>query len=163
MEVGVGFVLVGLDGSATSRAAFREAIREALWRGVPLRVIHVVGRPVSLGGELGSRVDLGLLQRAGERALSAALAGLEIECADGFPVPVSGTVRLGHIGAEIIAAAADTAGDSAELVVLGSRGLGGFPGLWLGSVTSYAVHHLPCRLLIVPAVTESDAEDAESG
>ena len=159
----MGFVLVGLEGSATSRAAFREALREARWRGVELLAVHVVSRPISLGDGFGSRVDLGLLQTAGERALSAALAGLEAELGDGFPVPVSGIVRLGHVGAEIIAAAANTAGESAELVVLGSRGLGGFPGLWLGSVTSYAVHHLPCRLLIVPAVSEPDAEDAESG
>jgi len=159
----VGFVLVGLDGSATSRAAFREAVIEARWRGAELLAVHVVGRPISLGDGFGSRVDLGLLQRAGERALSAALTGLEAEYGDGFPVPVSGVVRLGHVGAEIIAAAADAGGGSAELVVLGSRGLGGFPGLLLGSVTSYAVHHLPCRLLIVPAVPESDAEDAESG
>ena len=159
----MGFVLVGIDGSATSRAAFREALREARWREADLRVVHVVGRPIALGDGFGSRVDLGLLERAGERALSAALAGLEAEFGDGFPVPVSGTVRLGHVGAEIIAAARDTAGGSAELVVLGSRGLGGFPGLLLGSVTSYAVHHLPCRLLIVPAVSEPYAEGAESG
>lgn len=157
----MGFVLVGLDGSATSRAAFREALCEARWRGVELRAVHVVGRPVSFDDGFASRVDLGLLQRAGERALSAMLAGLEAEFDEGFPLPVSGTVRLGHVGAEIIAAAEDTAGGSAELVVLGSRGLGGFPGLLLGSVTSYAVHHLPCRLLIVPAAPESDADDAE--
>lgn len=156
----MGFVLVGLDGSATSRAAFREAIREAQWRELEVRAVHVVGRPISLGDGFGSRVDLELLQSAGERALSAALTGLEAEFGDGFPVPVSGEVRLGHIGAEIIEA---TVGGPVELVVLGSRGLGGFPGLLLGSVTSYAVHHLSCRLLIVPAVPEPDAGDAPSG
>ena len=43
---------------------------------------------------------------------------------------------------------------SAQLLVVGSRGLGGFSGLVLGSVSSQLAHHAPCPLLIVP--TQSD-------
>jgi nucleotide-binding universal stress UspA family protein len=149
----MGFAVVGLDGSETSRSAFREALREATWRDLEVRAVHVVPHPVALGDGFGSSIDLDLLRRAGARFLSAELDRFEGEGGGRFPVPVSGEVSLGHIGAEIIAAA-EGGGDPAELVVLGSRGLGGFRGLLLGSVTTYAVHHLSCRVLIVPAVED---------
>ena len=64
--------------------------------------------------------------------------------------PVEAKVVLGHTGVKLIEVAEDGEDGPAELVVLGSRGLGGFKGLLLGSVTTYAVHHLTCRLLVVP-------------
>lgn len=147
-------VLVGLDGSETSRSAFREAIREAGWRGASVRAVHVVAHPVAAGDGFGSRIDLDRLREAGARFLSAELDRLEREHDGGFPVRVVGHITLGHYGMEIIAASRGVGHDDgpAELVVLGSRGLGGFQGLLLGSVTTYAVHHLTCRLLIIPAV-----------
>lgn len=147
----MSFVVVGIDGSTTSRAAFAEAIQEAQWRQCSVLALHVVTIPVSLGFEYGSMIDVGLLREAGEHLMADELAALEAEFEGGFPVPVDSRTVFGHAGIELIKAAEDGEDGQAELVVLGSRGLGGFKGLLLGSVTTYAVHHLACRLLVIPA------------
>lgn len=149
----MSYILVGLDGSETARSAFVEAIREAVWRHADLVALHVVASPVAPGAEFRSNVDLDLLRRAGERFVISALAQLETSYDGGFPVSVRHAVAVGHYGEEIIRAARNTDGTPAELVVLGSRGLGGFRGLLLGSVTTYAAHHLDVPLLIIPPVS----------
>lgn len=47
----MSFIVVGLDGSETSRSAFSEAIREAEWRHAKVVALHVVSIPVSVGVE----------------------------------------------------------------------------------------------------------------
>jgi nucleotide-binding universal stress UspA family protein len=53
------------------------------------------------------------------------------------------------VGGGATSAILDTA-PGADLVVLGSRGLGGFTGLLLGSVTHHVAHHVRCPLVVVP-------------
>ncbi len=146
------FVVVGLDGSSTSRAAFAEAVQEAEWRGAIVLALHVVGIPVTIGAEYGAMIDIDLLREGGRELLANELAELEKGYEGGFPVPVDSKMVMGHAGVELIKAAEEGENGVAELVVLGSRGLGGFKGLLLGSVTTYAVHHLSTRLLILPKV-----------
>ncbi len=96
-------------------------------------------------------IDLERLLEAKAEFVNAELEALASGHDGGFPVPVVSRVVFGHAGAELLKAAEPADSERAELVVLGSRGLGGFKGLLLGSVTTYAAHHLSCRLLILPS------------
>ncbi|MFD0275630.1 universal stress protein [Kitasatospora sp. NPDC127111] len=118
------YVLAGVDGSAESTAAARWAAAEAVRRGLTLRLVHArtwlddvhadPGRPADVRA-----LTVRLLSDA-ERAVLDAYPGLEIR-----------TELIG--GAEPIEALTGAASDAA-LLVLGSRGLGGFTGLLVGSV-----------------------------
>ncbi|MEE9416972.1 MAG: universal stress protein [Acidimicrobiales bacterium] len=155
----MAFIVVGLDGSQCSRKAFHEAVREATWRDAGLVVVHVVSYPVMSGYEFSARIDLDALLSRGDKLLEDELAILESEYDGSFPVAVERRVVMGHTGVEMMRAANGEGrddGETAELVVLGSRGYGGFRGLMLGSVTTYAAHHLSCALLVVPADSTED-------
>ena len=151
----MAFIVVGLDGSETSRAAFREAIREAQWRGTRVLAVHAVNYPV-VNGHQYAHIDPDTFRQAGTTLLAEEIAAMQDEYGGDFPVDVESTVLLGHTGTEMMRVAEDYEGESAELIVLGSRGLGGFRGLLLGSVTTYLVHHLPTRVLVVPSIAEDD-------
>jgi nucleotide-binding universal stress UspA family protein len=145
----MGFIVVGLDNSDASRKAFHEAVREAEWRGASVLAVHAVSLPVSTGYEFANFYED--LQRAGEETTKSVIAELESTYDGGFPVEVNYEVSSGHAGVKLIEASTGSDGEPAELVVLGSRGMGGFKGLLLGSVSTYAAHHLACPLLIIPA------------
>jgi len=147
-------VLVGLDGSEAARAAFRVAMKEAEWRAdTSVCVFHVVFVPMVLGRSL--KVEPASdLEEYGHFVVDRELELLREEYEGGFPVPVERRVRLGHIGTELLAAAEDPELDL-QMVVLGTRGLGGFSSLMLGSVTTYAIHHLHAPLMVVPLPQET--------
>lgn len=151
----MGVVVVGVDLSENSTLAFREAVREAVWRDASLVVLYVLQMPAYAAVEFGAmEIDLGAIRDAGIVALDEHLAEIEATYDGGFPIPVNSEVAIGHTGSRILQAATE---HDAELVVLGSRGLGGFRGLMVGSVTTYAVHHLRTQLLVVPAIDDEDA------
>lgn len=151
-------VVVGVDRSETSTKALREAIREAQWRGAGVLVGYVVQRPVYATVELGAvLVDALDVEAIGAEAIAAYLAEVESTFDGGFPVSVESEVLVGHAGHQLLELARR---HDAELIVLGSRGFGGVKGLLLGSVTTYAVHHVRRPLLVVPGA-EDDTGGAE--
>lgn len=143
-------IVVGVDGSPGSKRALDWAAAEARLRGVPLKLVSAWHIPVGLYGGMGwagidSEVIGGLgelaeerLQKACEDA-SALLEGLEVER----------VVVEGLAAARLIEAASE-----AELLVVGTRGHGGFTGLLLGSVSQECAHHSPCPIVIVPHGSE---------
>lgn len=136
-------VLVGTDGSAISDAAVRWAAAEAGRRGAELHVVHAWVWPlmkVSLGAGPGMPADTGLQAQA-DSTLAEAVSVAEATVA-GLAVRTS--LLVGDPAARLVAAARD-----AQLLVVGNRGLGGFAGLLLGSVSSSVVAHAACSIVVV--------------
>jgi nucleotide-binding universal stress UspA family protein len=137
-------VVVGIDGSEGSARALRFALDEARAHGASLRAVSAWHLPVGFleGGWATDPVSLGdfeqLARSTLERTLGeagAAASGVEV-------VPV---VREGQPAQVLLDEAAE-----ADLLVLGSRGLGGFRGMLLGSVSRQCAQHAPCPVVIVP-------------
>lgn len=148
----VGPIVVGVDGSDGAARALRWALDEARLRGVQLRVIHAWFVPLILSAPsdetfgipppAGSLEEVrSALAREAEKVLAASLRGTGSD-----DVQVVGEAVEGKPAHVLIDAAAD-----ADLLVVGSRGLGGFTGLLLGSVSQQCAHHARCPLVIVPA------------
>jgi nucleotide-binding universal stress UspA family protein len=147
-----GVVVVGVDGSAGARAALRWAMAEARLRKTRLRVVHAwtFSYPGGVGyGYLGETLDafpgggLSNLHRASERLIDHTIAELAAE-AEGLEIEreiVEGAA------AEVLVGAAT----EHDLLVVGSRGHGGFAGLLLGSVSQQCAHHARCPVVIVQA------------
>ncbi|MBO1413143.1 universal stress protein [Streptomyces sp. FH025] len=131
-------VVVGVDGSAQSEAAAEWAAAQAHRGGRALRMVHVGGGVE----ESGSPVEpLPEAVRALRDRLGAVLPGLEISCEQ---VP-------GNPAHQLIAA-----GERDGLLVLGSRGLGGFTGLLVGSVGLRAAAHAACPVVLVRAGADGE-------
>ena len=147
-------VIVGVDGSTSAGRAVRWAAREAASRRVPLQLVHACLeirtytplRPPRSFGEA--------LRGQGQDHLGAA-TGLAREIAPDIEV---GTQLVVGAAAETLTALSKSAG----LVVLGSRGLGGFTSLLVGSVAIAVAAHGHCSVVVVrgPAV---DAEPPVHG
>ncbi len=139
-------IIVGVDGSGHSQRALEWAMKEAALRHEALNVITV---HQAVKGYYGTAVinpeDRALTEQAREAARAEAdkvLAGL----GESRPDAVTVTAVNGFPVEEILAAAED-----ADMIVLGSRGVGGFNRLLLGSVSSQIAQHAHCPVLIVPA------------
>jgi len=136
-------IVVGVDGSENSLDALHWAAAEARLRSLSLRVVGTFTTPImSTGYEL-AVPDPADLQSAAETTLSAAVDVVrEAGELDGIDVAVEAVE--GHAGERLITLSRD-----AELLVVGSRGHGGFIGLLLGSVTTYVVNHAECPVVVV--------------
>lgn len=138
-------IIVGVDGSGHSQRALEWAMKEAGMRHAPLTVLTVHPAIVGyFGGVVTSASDLELTEQtqgAVKVEADRVLAGL-----DG-PHPESVTVKAVHgfPVEEIINASKD-----ADIVVLGSRGVGGFSRMLMGSTAGQVVQHAHCPVLIVP-------------
>jgi nucleotide-binding universal stress UspA family protein len=142
-----GLIVVGVDSSDGAKAALRFALDEAKLRHATLRVVHswqfgYIGVS-GFEGFAPVGTDVGELHRAAEVALDAVLhevapnrngAVVERRVVQGAPT----TVLVDE-------------SRRADLLVVGSRGHGGFAGLLLGSVSQGCAHHAACPVVIVHA------------
>jgi nucleotide-binding universal stress UspA family protein len=139
-------ITVGIDGSSHSIKALEWAIKEAALRQVPVTVLTVHSVPQS--GWTGNPITHPLDPQEQEKArLAAQEMTLKVTSQLGAPQPVNVTVRAvtGFPAKELV-----DASRKADLLVVGSRGGGGFARLLMGSVSSQVVHHAKCPVVIVP-------------
>lgn len=141
-------IVVGVDDSTGSQQALEWALREAALQQARVRLIHVVPTPQTYYPY--SMVELDRLEtgRADAEAGAQELLESALAKAGGAPagVTVELTVRFGVAPNELVAAAGE-----ADLLVVGSRGRGGFAGLLLGSVSQQVVHHARCPVVVIPS------------
>ena len=138
-------IIVGVDGSGHSQRALASAMREAAIRQVPLTVLTVheairgyYSSMVTFEDDPDRTEELRTMVKAETDKVLAELNGprpdsISVKAVHGYPVE------------EII-----NAGKDADMIVLGSRGAGGFSRLMMGSVSSQVVLHAHCQVLIVP-------------
>ena len=138
-------ILVGIDGSAYSQRALEWAAKEAAVRHTSLTVLTVHQAVAGFwGGTLHYQGDEELTEKAREAAQAETdkvLSGLQDR-------PESVTVKAvnGIPAEEILNAGAD-----ADMIVVGSRGGGGFSRLLQGSVSSTVAEHAKVPVMILPA------------
>lgn len=131
-----GPVVVGVDGSRLATRAAVWAAHEAASLGVALRVVSAWTMPVVIAtGFGGAWVDPQLLQEAADAAAADAASVVRDELGDHAPKIVTAAPR-GDAARQVLDASVD-----ASMLVLGTRGRGGFASLILGSVSTACVHH----------------------
>ena len=138
-------IVVGVDGSDGSRTALEWAMDEAALRGVDLDAVAAWSLPVISDG-FGGVYPLPEQYNQAE-ADAKALVEAEIEAVRSRQpgVTVNAVVLSGQASDALLAASKD-----ADLLVVGSRGRGGFAALLLGSVSQQLAHHAHCPLVIIP-------------
>ncbi len=158
-------IVVGVDGSADSRAALAWSVDQARRIDAQVVVVHVYGlsdehNPYltafsSFGSGAGARGAVGESERwrterseATYRQASGVLSSIVTEVVgDEADVVVDQVAKSGGRPARALL---EEARDCALLVV-GARGRGGFRGLRLGSIAEKCVRHAPCSVMVVRA------------
>lgn len=132
-------IVVGVDGSAGSALALGYAVSEARLRHAQLDVLLAWQVPTTWDGTL---VPASFDPEAtGRKCLQDALSAVPSD-----DIVVRQQVVQGHPATVLLTAAAE-----ADLLVVGSRGHGGFVGSLLGSVSHRCVAHATCPVVVVPA------------
>ena len=149
-------ILVGIDGSPESLAAVRWAAREAVLRRRPVTLMHVVS-PIIVSWS----IEAVLSDYQGwqeDNADNVIRLAQETLCAavDGSPAPEA-LVERRHDG---VMTELTEASGSADLIVIGSRGLGPVGGAVLGSVSRGLLHHARCPVVVAKdgVVTNTDRD-----
>jgi nucleotide-binding universal stress UspA family protein len=135
-------IVVGVDGSSSARSALRWAIRQAELTGGSVDAVIAWQYPASYAGfgmapvgvsdfDFGSWAEKTLANEVAE-AVGARTVDVRTQATEGSPARVL----------------LDTA-DGADLLVVGSRGHGGFAEALLGSVGQHCVHHARCPVVVI--------------
>lgn len=140
----VGSVVVGVDGSAPAESALRWAADLAALLGAPLTVAHTVDESFATVGAI---VEGGWEAGPGDPAIAEAEDALRSWCAPvlGAGTAVETVVERGDAASQLVRLAEPPG----TVVVVGSRGRGGFDELRLGSVSNRVVHHAASPVAVV--------------
>jgi nucleotide-binding universal stress UspA family protein len=141
-----GRIVAGVDGSEPSRAALRWALRQARLTGSAVDAVIAWHYPVMAGGfgwASVSETDITDFKELAAKQLAEVIAD-EVDPA--LNVAVRSSVVEGNAAQVLLEAAA-----GADLLVVGSRGHGGFASALLGSVSQHCAHLAPCPIVIIRA------------
>ena len=137
----MGRIVVGIDSSPDAERALAWALEEARLRGAELELVHAYpSRELTALPMIVTLPDDAELRAAAASVLEDALKAV----GGAGDVEVILTTRAGGAAGVLTQAA-----EAAELLVIGARGLGGFRGLLLGSVSQQTVPHSPCPVVVV--------------
>ncbi|MEV3936804.1 universal stress protein [Glycomyces sp. NPDC049804] len=137
-----GVVIVGVDGSPSSRRALRWAVEQAEATGKRVVAVQAWQVPAmyGTGAMVMPGVDWGEEARTALESTVASAVGKESRAA------IEQRVVEGHPASALL----DQVGDAdSDLLVVGSRGHGGFVGMLLGSVSLHVVAHARCPVVVV--------------
>jgi nucleotide-binding universal stress UspA family protein len=134
-------IVVGIDGSKESRRALNWAVREAELRGAHLRVVHAYAAPWEYWAEPLPTVPLDEVEKTQRKLMEDEVAAALLHH--------HGVTAERILLNDLPARALLEQSKDADLLVVGSRGRGGFSGLLLGSVGQHVAHHAPCPVVIV--------------
>jgi nucleotide-binding universal stress UspA family protein len=148
----MALIVVGVDGSEGSRAALRFAAGEAALRDAKLRIVCAWEIPAAVYAStwgLPADAEAGFDELARDIAAEAMSEAARLEPGvDRESRAISG--QPSHV---LVQESRD-----ADLLVVGSRGLGGFRSLLLGSVGQQVAHHATCPVVIVPPLERRKLE-----
>jgi nucleotide-binding universal stress UspA family protein len=137
-------IVAAVDGSPSSVSALRWAIRQAGLTGATVDAVIAWRYPPAAGGygwaSTGTEEGFNF-QKNAEVTLADAISST---IDPGSRVPVSARVVEGNAAQVLLDAA-----DGADLLVVGSRGHGGFTDALLGSVSQHCVHHAHCPVVVI--------------
>ncbi len=144
----MGRIVVGLDGSKSGDEALRFALEEARLRSAALRIVTVWSTPSAAYAGM-AYVPTFDLREAEEQAATERLAAARALVGNAAGIEIETVAVEGQAAGALVAEA-----KGAELLVVGSRGHGGFTSLLLGSVSQQVAHHAQVPLAIVRAPRE---------
>jgi nucleotide-binding universal stress UspA family protein len=144
-----GPVVVGVDGTPVGEAAIAYAFAQASACGAELVAVHAWSDLIMDAAYTGNAaaIDFGPLQQRSEALLAERLAGWQEKYPDV------------HVTREVVRDRPTRAllerGERARLLVVGTRGRGGFRGLLLGSTSQHLLHHAACPVAVIRTDVES--------
>ena len=134
-------IVVGVDGSEAAHKALQWAAAEAKSHKAGLTVLHAWSYMPPMTSALPNPpIPMETLEEAARAVLDEAVSSIDTN-----DVTVESKLVIGGAAQSLIAEA-----KGADMLVVGSRGHGGFAGLLLGSVSQQLTHHAPCPVVIVP-------------
>ena len=150
----MSLIVVGVDGSKGADEALHFALEEARLRGATLRIVTAWDTPAAVYAGM-AYVPTFDLTEAEEQAAKERLSAARALVGDDPGVPVETVAVQGQAADALVAEST-----GADLLVVGTRGHGGFASLLLGSVSQQVAHHAKVPVAMVPAPGHGRAKHA---
>jgi nucleotide-binding universal stress UspA family protein len=149
-------IVVGVDGSPSSKAALAWAVRQAELTGASVEAVIAWHYPAMVGGVPFAPIEAVYTADYAEFAAKVLNGSVCVAVDPDGAVKVSSTVREGNAAQVLL-----DASEGADLLVVGSRGHGGFTEALLGSVSQACVHHARCPVVIIREPARRRPTDSE--